>query len=338
MAERTDRIVETLTDAFADLMDADPAAFRAKFRKMAQDPFAFYRGSACLFYADIAGPYATWTSAGCRRRRARIWIQGDLHAENFGTYLDAGGRLVFDVNDFDEAYLGHWTWDLRRFVASLALLGWQKALPDGASTPGGDVRPRLRGARVRHYVSRGRRHRVGADPGNADGASWTRCTRRSCAPASRCWSRSRWSSRFRPPVRRPRRGAPARTTSGRRVRAAFTAYLDTIPDTKRQERGHLRRPRHRRQDGLRDRQRRAAGVQRADRGLQPGPGQRRGAEPEAGQRRRAQPGGATTRRCTTSSTTTVTGPRCPARAAGPRRPVPGLDRLRSGGRGFVVSE
>ena len=53
---------------------------------------------------------------------ARVWIQGDLHAENFGTYLDRTGRLVFDVNDFDEAYLGHWTWDLRRFVASLALM------------------------------------------------------------------------------------------------------------------------------------------------------------------------------------------------------------------------
>ena len=42
--------------------------------------------------------------------------------------------MVFDVNDFDEAYIGHFSWDLRRFVASLALMGWQKALPedDGA--------------------------------------------------------------------------------------------------------------------------------------------------------------------------------------------------------------
>src|SRR3712207_7821658 len=43
---------DTLTDAFAELMAADPAAFRTKFRKMAADPFAFYRGSDCLFYAD----------------------------------------------------------------------------------------------------------------------------------------------------------------------------------------------------------------------------------------------------------------------------------------------
>ena len=61
-----------------------------------------------------------------------MWIQGDLHAENFGTYMDGSGRLIFDVNDFDEAFLGHFTWDLQRFAASVALMGWQKALSDEA--------------------------------------------------------------------------------------------------------------------------------------------------------------------------------------------------------------
>ena len=60
-----------------------------------------------------------------------MWIQGDLHAENYGTYMDSAGVLVFDVNDFDEAYLGHYTWDLQRMAASLALLGFRKALSDG---------------------------------------------------------------------------------------------------------------------------------------------------------------------------------------------------------------
>ena len=60
-----------------------------------------------------------------------MWIQGDLHAENYGTYMDSAGVLVFDVNDFDEAYLGHYTWDLQRMAASLALLGFAKALSDG---------------------------------------------------------------------------------------------------------------------------------------------------------------------------------------------------------------
>ncbi|MEV0696852.1 DUF2252 domain-containing protein [Saccharopolyspora sp. NPDC050389] len=125
-AERRSWIVETLVGTFSELMERDPSAFRTKFRKMAADPFAFYRGSACLFYADVIRLPDPWAD----ERTSRVWIQGDLHAQNFGTYMDGSGVLVFDVNDFDEAYLGHFTWDLQRFAASLALLGWSKALPD----------------------------------------------------------------------------------------------------------------------------------------------------------------------------------------------------------------
>jgi uncharacterized protein (DUF2252 family) len=118
--------VDCLEQAFAGLMKADPDAFRTKFRKMAADPFAFYRGSACVFYADVAGQEDRWAD----ERTGRVWIQGDLHAENFGTYMDGSGMLIFDVNDFDEAFVGHFTWDLQRFAASVALLCWQKALSD----------------------------------------------------------------------------------------------------------------------------------------------------------------------------------------------------------------
>jgi uncharacterized protein (DUF2252 family) len=130
MADRSEQIVATLVEAFSDLMAADPAAFRTKFRKMAADPFAFYRGSACLFYADVAEREDPWAD----ERTSRIWIQGDLHAENFGTYMDGDGVLIFDVNDFDEAYIGHFTWDITRFAASLALLGWRKAISDADIT------------------------------------------------------------------------------------------------------------------------------------------------------------------------------------------------------------
>ena len=124
--QRTDLIVEVFKDAFAPLMKADPKAFRTKYRKMAADPHAFYRGSACLFYADMTRAKDRWVN----EQSGAIWIHGDLHVENFGTYLNSDGRLVFDINDFDEAYIGHFTWDLQRFAASLALLGWQKALPE----------------------------------------------------------------------------------------------------------------------------------------------------------------------------------------------------------------
>src|SRR4051812_5449624 len=124
--ERTELILSTLTEAFEPLMKADADAFRTKFRKMAADPFAFYRGSACVFYADMRGLKDRWAD----ERSSRVWIHGDLHAENFGTYMNSDGRLVFDVNDFDEAYIGHFTWDLQRFAGSLALMGWRKALPE----------------------------------------------------------------------------------------------------------------------------------------------------------------------------------------------------------------
>ncbi|RCW40052.1 uncharacterized protein (DUF2252 family) [Halopolyspora algeriensis] len=123
---RRQHIIDTLVDAFSELMKAAPAAFRTKFRKMAASPFAFYRGSACTFYADVARLQDPWAD----ERTSRVWIQGDLHAENFGTYMNGEGVLVFDVNDFDEAYVGHFTWDLQRFATSIALLGWSKALPD----------------------------------------------------------------------------------------------------------------------------------------------------------------------------------------------------------------
>ena len=141
--ERTELILSTLTDAFEPLMKADAEAFRTKFRKMAADPFAFYRGSACLFYADMRGLDDRWAD----ERTSRVWIHGDLHAENFGTYMNSEGVLTFDVNDFDEAYVGHFTWDLRRFVASVALMGWQKALPEDA------VRA-LAGDYLRAYIAR----------------------------------------------------------------------------------------------------------------------------------------------------------------------------------------
>jgi hypothetical protein len=46
---------------------------------------------------------------------------GDLHVENFGTWRDAEGRLVWGVNDFDEAAHLPYTSDLVRLTASAFL-------------------------------------------------------------------------------------------------------------------------------------------------------------------------------------------------------------------------
>jgi uncharacterized protein (DUF2252 family) len=229
---RKDRIIEVLEDAFADLMRADPHAFRIKYRKMAADPFAFYRGTACLFYADVTELGDEYVDD----RTSRIWIHGDLHAENFGTYLNSDGRLVFDVNDFDEAYVGHFDWDLRRFAASLALIGWQKALPEATvrGLIGRYVRAYL--TQVNHYVDADQDQEFGLFLENTDG------------PVLELLTRARLSSRrdlldrtteLDGDVRVFREGAGVRRLGKderRRVLRAFEDYLTTIPEAKRFDR------------------------------------------------------------------------------------------------------
>jgi hypothetical protein len=39
------------------------------------------------FYADVAALADPWAD----ERTSRVWIEGDLHAENFGTYTDGNG-------------------------------------------------------------------------------------------------------------------------------------------------------------------------------------------------------------------------------------------------------
>ena len=160
--DRSEVIVDRLQTMFSDVMQQAPDAFRTKFRKMARDPFAFYRGTAVLFYNDVGpdGDFGGRDEPWMAEHGDRVWIQGDLHVENFGTYMNADGRLVFDVNDFDEAYLAPWTWDLRRFVASLGLVCWQKALPD-------EVIDRLLDRYVRSYLDQ-----VTYYVGNRDDTDW----------------------------------------------------------------------------------------------------------------------------------------------------------------------
>ena len=230
--DRADLIASTLEDAFAPLMKADPTSFRGKFRTMASDPHAFYRGSACLFYADLTAaddPFADEQSG-------RIWVHGDLHVENFGTYLNSDGLLVFDVNDFDEAYLGHFTWDLQRFAASLALVGWQKALPED------DVR-RLIGRYVRAYLSQVDAYEESEDDDdfalylhNTEGPVHAalvaaRLMRRAdlLAESTTREGGDRW---LREDETTRRLGKRERA----KVEAAYEAYLETIPRSKRSPR------------------------------------------------------------------------------------------------------
>jgi len=230
---RSKLIIDSLQEAFAPLMRADPRGFRGKYRKMAGDPHAFYRGSACLFYADVTksdDPFAAEDSG-------RIWIHGDLHVENFGTYLNADGRLVFDINDFDEAYLGRFTWDLQRFVASLGLMGWQKALPE-------ETVRRLIGRYVRSYLSQVDAYRRTEDDAD-DFALYLENTEGPIHLALTLARRQRRADLLDEMTvvqKGVRMFAEADTLrklppqERKAVVAAFEAYLHTIPDDKRFDR------------------------------------------------------------------------------------------------------
>ena len=228
--ERQTKIVDVLVDAFSDLMVADPDAFRQKFRKMAAGPFAFYRGSACLFYADMEREEDRWAD----ERTSRVWIQGDLHAENFGTYMDGDGVFVFDVNDFDEAYLGHFTWDIKRMAASLALLAWMKAISDVDIAQLIETYVRAYVEQVRYFIDSDRDHEYSLRLETTDGDIQeilleTRLNTRVDLLDRITVIDENFERRFR-------RGPGVRELDDAeraRVRTAYEAYLETIPEAKR---------------------------------------------------------------------------------------------------------
>ncbi|GAA3860407.1 DUF2252 domain-containing protein [Leifsonia kafniensis] len=88
-----------------------------RLERMLQNPFAFYRGTAALQAADLAG--APTTGAG-------VVLCGDAHISNFGLFASPQRTMVFDLNDFDEAAFGPWEWDLKRFVTSVVIAGRHK--------------------------------------------------------------------------------------------------------------------------------------------------------------------------------------------------------------------
>ncbi len=59
----------------------------------------------------------------------RVLAVGDLHVENFGTWRDIEGRLIWGVNDFDEAWPMAYTIDLVRLAVSAHLAVEAGSLP-----------------------------------------------------------------------------------------------------------------------------------------------------------------------------------------------------------------
>jgi hypothetical protein len=86
-----------------------------KHAAMAQASFPFFRAT---FYRWLQ----LWPEVCPEEANApKVLGVGDLHIENFGTWRDQEGRLIWGVNDLDEAWPAAYTLDLMRLAASTYL-------------------------------------------------------------------------------------------------------------------------------------------------------------------------------------------------------------------------
>jgi hypothetical protein len=86
-----------------------------KHRAMADDLFSFLRATFYRWiqvWPEVCSVYAS---------APEVLAVGDLHVENFGTWRDVEGRLVWGINDFDEACSLPYTADLIRLAVSAHL-------------------------------------------------------------------------------------------------------------------------------------------------------------------------------------------------------------------------
>ena len=99
----------------AQRMPLVPRELRLKHVLMKRDGFSFLRAT---FYRWVQ----VWPTVCPEITTAPVVLAvGDLHLENFGTWRDQEGRLIWGINDFDEAYRLPYTNDLIRLAVSAAL-------------------------------------------------------------------------------------------------------------------------------------------------------------------------------------------------------------------------
>jgi len=135
LARRQIAIDEERTGSF-------PHLFLRKRERMMASPLALLRGAAPIFYELLErNPVLRKGPPGAG------WLVGDAHVENFGVYRagvlstkeTAASRsnedIVFDVNDFDDAFIGPWRYDVLRLLTSL-VLGGRESGSDGPRTLG----------------------------------------------------------------------------------------------------------------------------------------------------------------------------------------------------------
>jgi hypothetical protein len=96
----------------ADHVRVVRSGLKAKHELMAADVFSFLRAT---FYRWMQ----LFPSLCPKPARApAVLAVGDLHVENYGTWRDVEGRLIWGINDFDEVFPLPYTFDLVRLATS----------------------------------------------------------------------------------------------------------------------------------------------------------------------------------------------------------------------------
>jgi uncharacterized protein (DUF2252 family) len=86
-----------------------------KNQRMAVSPFMYFRGAVSVMAYDLSlSPNSGIYTQLC----------GDAHVRNLGAFEGPEGRLLFDINDFDETIAGPFEWDVKRMATSIILAGW----------------------------------------------------------------------------------------------------------------------------------------------------------------------------------------------------------------------
>src|SRR5450755_98129 len=127
-----------IRDSFREILEynqrfvgRDPDVLPHKLRKIAKNPFTFFRGTFHLFAADwVRGLCAPWTDGKDRERDPVI---GDVHIESFGATQASSGQVLFGLQDLDEATEADYDLDVFRAAASAALAVDQAGLPLSAA-------------------------------------------------------------------------------------------------------------------------------------------------------------------------------------------------------------
>jgi uncharacterized protein (DUF2252 family) len=91
-----------------------PALVALKNQLMASSPFGYFRGAVPVMAYDLS---LIGNTGICNQ------LCGDAHVRNLGAFAAPDGRLVFDINDFDETIVGPFEWDVKRMATSLVLAG-----------------------------------------------------------------------------------------------------------------------------------------------------------------------------------------------------------------------